>query len=160
MRRVREAYAQERISHEEMDARPGQVLAAATLGELASALAPLPAEDPGVTSTIGAAGGRIKRRGPWLVPRVLKVESAFGRVRLDLSRALMEHPVVDIELSLGTGSAVIIVPREAIVGTEGLSTGWKDLRYRPRRPSGPGAARIRLSGAMGYGRLRIRHAWR
>ncbi|MFF0504080.1 DUF1707 domain-containing protein [Streptomyces fimicarius] len=86
VRRVREAYAEERIAHEEMDDRLGRVLAATTHGELAAALDSLPAEDP--------------------------------------------------------------------------ATGWKDLRYRPRQPSRPDAPRIRFSGAMGYGRLKIRHAWR
>ncbi|MFD4341583.1 DUF1707 domain-containing protein [Streptomyces anulatus] len=160
VRRVREAYADGHIAHEEMDERLGRVLAATTHGELADALDSLPAEDPGATATIAAAAGRITRRGAWRVPRVLKVESAFGRVRLDLSRAVIDHPVVDIELSLGTGNAGITVPRDAIVEVEGLATGWKDLRYRPRQPTRPGAPRIRFSGALGYGRLRIRHAWR
>lgn len=160
VRRVREAYADEHIPHEEMDERLGRVLAATTHGELAAALDQLPAEDPGTTSTIAAAGGRIKRRGVWRVPRVLKVESAFGRVRLDLSRAIIEGPVVDIELSLGTGNASITVPRDAIVEVAGVTTGWKDLRYKPRQPARAGAPRIRFSGAVGYGRLKIRHAWR
>lgn len=160
VRRVREAYAEEHISHEEMDERLGRVLAATTHAELAAALEQLPAEDPGTTATIAAAGGRITRRGAWRVPRFLKVESAFGRVRLDLSRAVIAYPVVDIELSLGTGNASMTVPRDAIVEVGGLATGWKDLRYRPRQPSRPGAPRIRISGALGYGRLKIRHAWR
>ncbi|WP_308315125.1 DUF1707 domain-containing protein [Streptomyces sp. C3-3] len=159
VRRVREAYADGHIAHEEMDERLDRVLAATTHGELTAALDSLPAEDPGTTATIAAAGGRIKRRGAWRVPRVLKVESAFGRVRLDLSRAVIDHPV-DIELNLGTGNASITVPRDAIVEVEGLTTGWKDLRYRPRQPTRPGAPRIRFSGALGYGRLKIRHAWR
>ncbi|NED04711.1 DUF1707 domain-containing protein [Streptomyces sp. SID6648] len=158
--RVREAYAEQRIAHEEMDDRLDRVLAATTHGELAVALDGLPAEDPGTTATIAAAGGRIARRGAWQVPRTLTVESAFGRVRLDLSRAVITYPVVDIELRLGTGNASITVPRDAIVEVEGLTTGWKDLRYRPRQPSRPDAPRIRFSGAVGYGRLRIRHAWR
>ncbi|MFF8742130.1 DUF1707 domain-containing protein [Streptomyces californicus] len=160
VRRVREAYAEERISHEEMDERLGRVLASTTHGELAAALDLLPAEDPGGTETIAAAGGRIKRRGVWQVPRRLTVRSAFGRVHLNLSRASFEHPVTDIELNLGTGNAVIVVPRDAVVDVTGLATGWKDLRYTPRQPSGPDAPRFRFSGAMGYGRLRIRHAWR
>ncbi|MFE2296149.1 DUF1707 domain-containing protein [Streptomyces sp. NPDC059452] len=160
VRRLREAYAEEAITHQEMDERLGQVLAATHHGELASVLGALPAEKPDTTSTIAAAGGRIQRRGAWRVPRFLKVESAFGRVRLDLSRAVFEHPVVDIELQLGTGGARITVPRDATVEVEGLSTEWKDLRYKPRRPSGPGGPTIRFSGAMGYGRLKIRHARR
>ncbi|MET9291061.1 DUF1707 domain-containing protein [Streptomyces sp. NPDC003077] len=160
VRRLREAYAQEHVSHEEMDARLDQLLAARTHDELAAALDGLPGEVPDTPPTIAAAGGRIKRRGAWRVPRTLKVASAYGKVRLDLSRAVIEHPVVDIELRLGTGGATITVPRDAIVDVEDLSTGWKDLRYKPPGRSRPGGVRIRFSGVMGFGRLRIRHAWR
>ncbi|MDQ1034102.1 hypothetical protein QFZ75_000518 [Streptomyces sp. V3I8] len=161
VRRLQDAYAQGHVPHEEMDVLLHRVLTARTHGELASALAAFPAEDPGTTSTIGAVAGRIKRRGAWRVPRFLKVESAMGRVHLNLSRAAFEHPVVDIELQLGTGRAKITVPRDAVVDVEGVRTTWKDLRYRPPRHSRPGGGpRIRISGVMGMGRLRIRHAWR
>ena len=80
---------------------------------------------------------------------------------LNLSRAVIEHPVVDIELQLGTGRAKIKVPRDATVDVDGLHTGWKDSRYKPRRRSpGTGGPTIRISGAMGFGRLTIRHARR
>ncbi|MCZ9339609.1 cell wall-active antibiotics response protein, partial [Streptomyces sp. TRM76130] len=114
----------------------------------------------GGTSTIAVGTGRIQRRGAWRVPRFLKVESACGRVRLDLSRAVIEHPVVDIELRLGTGGARITVPPDAVVDVEGAGTGWKDLRYKVPRRSRTDGPTIRISGAMGFGRLRIRHAWR
>ncbi|MBB1244710.1 DUF1707 and DUF2154 domain-containing protein [Streptomyces durbertensis] len=160
VQRLRESYAEGLLPHEELDQRLDQVLAARTLGELASATAALPKERPGTMSTITAAGGRIQRRGVWRVPRTLKVESAFGRVRLDLSRAVFEHRDVDIELQLGTGGARITVPRDAVVDVEGLHTGWKDLRYKPRPPSASGGPRIRISGGLGFGRLKIRHARR
>ncbi|MGI5341079.1 DUF1707 SHOCT-like domain-containing protein [Streptomyces sp. CA-181903] len=160
VRRLQDAYTQGVISHEELDDRLQQALTATVHSELASALASLPEEHPGTTSTIAAAGGRIRRRGAWRVPRVLKVASAYGTVRLDLSRAIVEHPVVDIELRLGTGGARITVPRDAVVDVEGLQTGWKDLRYRAPRHARPGGPKIRISGTMGFGRLRIRHAWR
>ncbi|MGW3938837.1 DUF1707 SHOCT-like domain-containing protein [Streptomyces phaeochromogenes] len=161
VQRLQDAYAAGHISHEDMDGRLDLALTARTHSELVPALASLPAESAATTSTIAAAGGRIQRRGPWRVPRFLKVESAFGRVRLDLSRAVIEHPVVDIELQLGTGRAKIKVPRDAIVDVEGLHTGWKDSRYKPRRRSpGTGGPTIRISGAMGFGRLTIRHARR
>lgn len=160
VQRLQEAYAEGHISHEELDERLHQLLTAKTHGELVSALASLPEENAGTTSTIAVASGRIQRRGVWRVPRILKVESAFGRVHLDLSRAVIEHPVVDIELQLGTGKAKITVPRDAIVDAEHLRTGWKDLLYKPRRRSRPGGPRIRISGTMGFGRLKIRHARR
>ncbi|MFC9531944.1 DUF1707 domain-containing protein [Streptomyces sp. NPDC056975] len=160
VQRVQEAYAEGHISHEDMDGRLQQVLSARTHRELAPALASLPEEDAGTSSTIGALGGRIKRSGAWKVPRTLKVESAFGSVRLDLSRAVFEHSTVDIELQVGTGRAKITVPRDAIVDVEGLHTGWKDLRYKTPRHSGTGGQRIRISGTVGFGRLKIRHARR
>ncbi|MGP8297864.1 DUF1707 SHOCT-like domain-containing protein [Streptomyces inhibens] len=160
VQRLRDAYAEGYIPHEELDERLHQVLTAKTHSELVSALAALPEENVGTTSTIAAAGGRIQRRGVWRVPRSLKVASAFGRVHLDLSRAVIEHPVVDIELQLGTGRAKITVPRDAIVDAEGLHTGWKDSLYKTRRRSRPGGPTIRISGTMGFGRLKIRHARR
>lgn len=160
VQRLQDAYTEGHVPHEEMDGRLHQVLTAKTHSELVSALASLPEEKAGTTSTIAAAGGRIKRRGAWRVPRTLKVESAFGKVHLDLSRAVIEHPVVDIELQLGTGRAKITVPRDAIVDVEGLHTGWKDSLYKTRRRPRPVGPRIRISGAMGFGRLKIRHARR
>ncbi|GAA1193004.1 DUF1707 domain-containing protein [Streptomyces hebeiensis] len=160
VRRLKDAYAEGHIAHEEMDERLDQALTATTHSDLLTALASLPAENAGTTSTIAAAGGRIRRRGAWRVPRFLKVESAFGSVRLDLSRAVIEHAAVDIELQLGTGGAKITVPRDATVDIEDLRTGWKDSLHKPPRRSRPGGPTIRISGSMGYGRLRIRYARR
>ncbi|MER7547183.1 DUF1707 domain-containing protein [Spirillospora sp. NPDC127506] len=159
VRRLQDAYSKGQISHEELDDLLQQTLTAETHGDLGTALAALPEEKPD-TSTIAAFGGRIRRRGPWRVPRKLKVDSAFGRVHLDLSRAVIEHPVVDIELNLATGRAKITVPRDAVVDLDGLQTVWKDSFYKPRRPSRPGGPKIRVSGTMGFGRLKIRHARR
>lgn len=160
VKRLQEAYAEGHISHEEMDQRLHQVLTARTRNELAQALVSLPAESASATSTIAAASGRIQRRGAWRVPRLLKVESAFGRVYLDLSRAIIEHPEVDVELHLGSGRAKITVPRDAIVDVEGLRAGWKYPLYKIRRRSRPGGPTIRISGVMEFGRLKIRHARR
>ncbi|MEU4704173.1 DUF1707 SHOCT-like domain-containing protein [Nonomuraea dietziae] len=160
VQRLQEAYTEGHISHEEMVERLHQALTARTHRDLASALASLPEPIAGTTSTIAAVSGRIHRRGAWRVPRTLKVESALGRVRLDLSRAVIDHPVVDIELHLGTGRARITVPRDAIVDLEDLRTGWKDPLYKTRRGSRPRGPTIRISGVMGLGRLTIRHARR
>ncbi|GGO46385.1 DUF1707 SHOCT-like domain-containing protein [Streptomyces lasiicapitis] len=160
VRRLREAYAEGHLAHEEMDDRLGQVLTAKTHGELAPLLASLPPEKEGATSTIGALSGRIRRRGEWRVPRTLKVQSAMGRVHLDLSRAIIEHPVVDIELHLGTGRSKITVPHDAIVDFEGVQAVWKETLDKSGRPSRPGGPKIRISGAMGMGRLTIRRARR
>ncbi|MFP3119594.1 DUF1707 domain-containing protein [Streptomyces sp. Iso 434] len=159
VRRLQEAYASGALTYEEMDRRLGRALAAGTAAELDAVVAGLPAEAPASTGAIVAAAGRITRRGAWRVPRFLKVGSALGRVRLDLSRAVFDGPEVEIALELGTGGARIIVPRDAVVELDGVTTGWKDLRYRPRQPSRPGGPVVRVTGTVGFGRLRVRHAW-
>ncbi|MER5400913.1 hypothetical protein [Streptomyces sp. NPDC002599] len=62
-------------------------------------------------------------------------------------------------LTLGLGP-VTTAWTVAIVDVENLQTGWKDLRYKTRRRSHPSGPRIRISGAMGLGCLKIRHARR
>ncbi|MFF0294261.1 DUF1707 domain-containing protein [Kitasatospora sp. NPDC004614] len=158
--RLQQAYAEERITHEEMEQRLQQALTATTRAELDLVTADLPADRPAGddTATIATGGGRIVRRGAWRVPRVLKVASPFGKVRLDLSHAIIDHPVVDIELGLGFGRATITVPHNATVDVSGVQGGWKDVRYRPPRHAVPGGPLIRITGTPGFGRLRVRHA--
>ncbi|MFD8478757.1 DUF1707 domain-containing protein [Kitasatospora sp. NPDC059673] len=160
--RLQQAYAEERITHEEMEQRLQQALTATTRAELDLVTADLPADRPAAadTATLTAGGGRIVRRGAWRVPRFLKVASAFGKIRLDLSHAIIEHPVIDIELGLGFGRATITVPHHATVDLDGVQGGWKGTRYRPPRHATPGGPHIRITGTSGFGRLRVRHARR
>ena len=158
LQRVQAAYTEGHISHEDMDSRLDRVLTAKTHNEIELALASLPAEKPDTSVTIAAASGRLVRRGVWRVPRFLKAESAFGKVKLDLSQAIIESPEVEIQLNVAHGRAKIIVPRDAIVDFDGLRTEWKDTRYKPARNARPGGPTIRITGYMGFGRLKIRHA--
>ena len=103
VQRVQEAFTDGILTHEEMDARLHQVLSARTQQDIELAVASLPVPEPGRSATIGAASGRIRRVGVWQVPRNLTVESAFGRVTLDLSRAIFDH--LDAYVSLHFGSA-------------------------------------------------------
>ncbi|MGW1177312.1 DUF1707 SHOCT-like domain-containing protein [Kitasatospora sp. NPDC002543] len=156
--RLQEAFTEGLLSSEEMDDRLHGVLTAKTRADLAPSLASLPEPAPDTVPTIAAVGGRLVRRGAWRVPRSFKVMSAFGRVRLDLSKAVIEHPVIEIELGLGTGSARITVPHGAVVDIDGFQGGWKDVRYTPPRRASAGTPTIRITGTSGLGRLKIRHA--
>ncbi|MFG2485193.1 DUF1707 domain-containing protein [Streptomyces virginiae] len=155
--RLQEAFSEGHITQEELDARLHIALTAETPGELTSAVASLPARDDGPTTIVDTVGGLIRRRGGWQVPQVFKVTSRMGKVYLDLSRAVIKHRVVDIELHLDYGWAWIVVPREATVDYEGLHAGWKQPAYKAPLRGGSDGPRIRISGTMGYGRLRIRH---
>lgn len=157
MKRLQDAFAQGDISYDEMDRRLQTALTARTSGDLLPAVASLPEPSLGRTVTIAAKSGRIRRRGEWRVPSRLVVESEFGRLDLDLSRAVFEGREVDIELQLRFGRARITVPAGAVVDLDGLRTEWKQPVYQAPRRTGTDGPLIRISGTMEYGRLRIRH---
>jgi hypothetical protein len=156
--RVQAAYTGGYLTHDEMERHLHQVLAARTRQDIELVVAQLPAQDPGRTATIGASAGRIVRKGAWRVPRTLKVESMHGRVRLDLSQATFEAPEVDIVLNVMHGGVKLKLPRNARVEYDGVTTAWKDTRYRPAKNSTGAGPRIRITGVMGFGRLKITHA--
>ena len=155
---VRDAVAVAHLSYEGFDDPRPSVLAAGTRDEVALVVAALPAPaDPRVVDITGM-NGRIRRTGGWVVPRVLRIESEYGSVRLDFRQAVFESPVVDLELQLPYGGATLLVPADAVVDLEGLRTVWKQPRYTPPPRSAARGPVIRLTGTMEYGRLRIRHA--
>ncbi|MFK4691161.1 hypothetical protein RKD22_004096 [Streptomyces pristinaespiralis] len=155
--RLQEAYAEGLVTRDEMDERLQAALTARTQGDLVPVLASLPDKATGAAVAIEARGGRIRRGGGWRVPRVFRIESEFGQVELDLSRAVIDHPVIDIELRLRYGRARIVLPRDATVDYEGLGAEWKQPVYKAPRRGGTGGPHIRITGAMEYGRLKIRH---
>jgi Domain of unknown function (DUF1707) len=155
--RLQEAFADGHISHAEMDDHLQAVLTAKTSGDLAPVLASLPDTNTGRTLILTGKNGRFRRRGAWRVPRVLKVESEYGKVDLDMSRAIFENPVVDIELQLRFGRARITLPDDAVVDIDDLSTVWKQPIYEIPQRFDAGGPRIRICGTMEYGRLKIRH---
>ncbi|MGH8838027.1 MAG: DUF1707 SHOCT-like domain-containing protein [Jiangellaceae bacterium] len=157
VRRLQEAFAQGHISHTEMDDHLQAVLTAKTHGDLVPVLASLPDINTGRTLTLAGKSGRFRRRGAWPVPRVIKVESEYGRVDFDLSQARIENPVVDIELQLRFGSATITLPDDAVVDIDDLRTVWKQPVYKTPQRLHAGGPRIRISGTMEFGRLTIRH---
>jgi hypothetical protein len=49
------------------------------------------------------------------------------------------------------------LPADAVVDIEDLSTVWKRPIYKTPQRFDAGGPRIRISGTMEYGRLKIRH---
>ncbi|MFC4121767.1 DUF1707 SHOCT-like domain-containing protein [Nonomuraea zeae] len=157
VQRLQQAFADGRLTSGEMEARLERALTAASRGELEPALAGLTEEVVRITTT----GARIKRSGEWRVPRALRVDSEFGRVRLDLSEALIVHPEIDIELRLAYGSATIILPPGASADADGARSEWGRVTCTASQLPRPGRPHVRVTGELSHGRLKIRHshAW-
>ncbi|MEV1178843.1 DUF1707 domain-containing protein, partial [Nonomuraea sp. NPDC049784] len=138
VRRLQEAFADGRLTAAEMEERLEQALAAASHAELTSAIADLP-ELPDELVELRSTGGRILRAGDWQVPRRLSIESEYGKVRLDLSRAVVDHPEIEIDLRLEYGSATIVLPPGATANTDGVRTEWGGVTCEAAGRARPGA---------------------
>ncbi|NUS09365.1 MAG: DUF1707 domain-containing protein [Nonomuraea sp.] len=149
---VQQAYADGRLDPAELEQRLELALTATTFHDLEPLVADLPDEVVHLAST----GGRIVRAGDWDVPRRLRIDSEYGRVRLDLSRAHIPYSRVDIELRLTYGGATLILPAGASANTDGVRTDWGRISFKaPARPH-PTHPHFHLTGFLPYGRLTIR----
>jgi hypothetical protein len=124
--RLNQALAEGRITVAELEERLAAVYAARYTVELRPPLADLPGDDvlavpPAPEPLVLRAGaGGIKRIGEWSVPARMRVESRRGSVVLDFCETAIAHPVVEIELVLGKGSADLLVPDDATANVDAL----------------------------------------
>ncbi|RBQ18404.1 DUF1707 domain-containing protein [Spongiactinospora rosea] len=155
---LQQAFADGRLTSQEMEERIAHALAARSRGDLAALTADLggAVAEPERVVELKGTGGRITRTGAWRVPRALRVESEYGGVVLDLTHAVIEHPVVEIELSLDYGSALLTVPHDTEVDVDRVECQWGRVVCRAPKRQKPGGPRIRLTGKLGYGRLKVR----
>ncbi|MEV4397833.1 DUF1707 domain-containing protein [Nonomuraea sp. NPDC049607] len=153
---VQQAYADGRLDPAELERRLELALTATSSHELAPIVGDLPDEAVHLSST----GGSVTRTGDWEVPRRLRVDSKYGKVRLDLSRAHVPYARIDIELQLAYGSATIILPVGATANTDGVRSEWGRVTCKvPGRPN-PGHPHVQVTGDLPHGRLVIRPARR
>ncbi|MFI9836418.1 DUF1707 domain-containing protein [Nonomuraea sp. NPDC051941] len=157
---LQHAFAEGRLTQLELEDRLEIALTARTYGELLGLIEDLPTDQPQVDDVVKleSKNGQIKRAGDWAVPRRLRVASKYGGVELDLSEAVITHPVVDIELDLAYGSAKIILPDGGVANVDAFRSDWgqvhtSDVPGRPR----PGAVHVVISGSTKYGSLTVRY---
>jgi hypothetical protein len=155
--RLRDAYADGQISHEDFGELLDRVLTTTSRATVAAVLEALPAAEDERTTDIQAVMGKIRREGRWQVPRRLRISSEYGEVRLDLTQASFATPEVEIELQLTYGSARVTLPADATLDLDGLTSDWKQPRYDDKHRRDPGRV-VRITGHLQYGRLKVRHA--
>jgi hypothetical protein len=122
--------------------------------------APVAAMPAGQAVVLKAGMSAIKRTGEWDVPARLRVLSGMGSVLLDFCDTTLHHPIVEIELELGAGSARLLVPEGATANVDDLVPGMGSIRNKvPSRPR-PGSPHFVVHGRTGMGSVTIRHRYR
>jgi Domain of unknown function (DUF1707) len=161
--RLQKALSEGRITVYELEERLTVVYAARYEVDLHPPLADLPADGPPVASTpagpplvLKAGMSTIKRTGDWRVPARIRVLSGVGSVLLDFCDADNPHPVVEVELELGAGSAKLLVPDDATVNVDNLVPGMGSVHTKVPSTPQPGHPHFVVHGRTAMGSVRVR----
>ncbi|MGW1800723.1 DUF1707 SHOCT-like domain-containing protein [Streptomyces sp. NPDC001984] len=154
-----------RLTAEELDERVEAALSARTLEELAALTVDLP-EAAGVPPVkdvvrIEQKGGSTTRGEGWVVPRRMAIESAWGDVTLDFTRAVITHETLRIDLDMSGGTLRLVTRPGVVVDTDSLVIGYAKIKTRPAGdPGTPVVLRVEVGGRLSYGRVVARPARR
>ncbi|MGW0767428.1 DUF1707 SHOCT-like domain-containing protein [Streptomyces sp. NPDC002676] len=154
-----------RITAEELDERVAAALCARTLGELAVLTADLPdgsavAPVRDVARIEQKASSTVRADG-WVVPRRLEIDSSWGDVTLDFSRAVITHDTLTVELSLHAGALRLLTRPGVVVDTDSLVIDYGQVKTRSAKDARtPVVLRVEIRGRMSYGQVVVRPARR
>ncbi len=107
---------------------------------------------------IQAGWDSVVRRGEWTIPEYLAVSPRLGSIRLDCLLARPVAPVIHLNLSAGAGSVVVIVPSGWAANIDELGHGIGSVNSRVPSEPEPGCPIIYITGSVGVGSFRVRHA--
>ena len=158
--RLREAAAEGRLEHIELDARVGRALTAKTYSDLAALTADLPPEpsaDPGEPLVLKGGLHGASRAGRWQVPARITVYGGMGGARLDFTRTATRLAEVEVEAHGQWAGVTIVLPDGWGAETGGLDPGIGGLRDRTTSERLPGTPLLRLTGTGGSAGVTIRH---
>ncbi|HWF16927.1 MAG TPA: DUF1707 domain-containing protein [Acidimicrobiales bacterium] len=166
---LREHVVEGRLTLDEFSERMGSALEAKTRGELVAVMADLPATStsPMTTTSISGTPRKTGRwhiavmsghstRGRWRIGGKTKAIAVMGGCDMDLRRAEIEGPEIEITAFAFWGGIDIIVPEGFDVDLRGFSfMGGRSLRLRDV-PIVPGSPRIVIRGIAIMGGIEVK----
>jgi hypothetical protein len=164
--KLRVAAGDGRLTPEELDDRLETALTARTYGELAALTADLPpAGSSGVVAPRQARdllrfdrrGGNVSQSGHWVVPARIEADVRGGRVRLDLTEAVISYPTLAIDADVRGGTVTLIVRPGITVDANELAIAGGNVKFRrgADQPA-PVTLQVELSGQIRGGNLVVR----
>jgi Cell wall-active antibiotics response 4TMS YvqF/Domain of unknown function (DUF1707) len=107
--------------------------------------------------TLRAIMSSTERRGPWTVPRHLRVRSTMSSTVLDFRAARLPAGAVEIDLRVVMSSVEILVPPGLAVETEGVAImgSFEHVDRAPAHPD-PEAPLLRVRGLVVMGSVEIK----
>lgn len=168
-----EHFAQDNLSLDELERRIERAYRAQDLQSLRELMQDLPSAESAVAPRVAPAiaspeiypleEGRVvsimsntRRRGVWQPPRFLDVYSIMSETLLDMTRAVLQPGVTEVEVRGLMTTVKIIVPPGVRVVTQasGFMADVSDLTIDPP-PVGSGAPVVRITGWVVMGELKV-----
>jgi hypothetical protein len=170
---LRVAAGDGRLTAEELDDRLEVALTARTYSELAVLTTDLPAAPVTVGNAGQAAGlgpegakqlvkidcgsGAARRDGQWLVPQRMEVNVASGSVKLDLTRAVISSPTLQLDIDVHSGSLLLVTRPGIVVDTDDVAVRSGSVGVKThRRHDVPVVLRVQVSGNVASGSFKAR----
>ncbi|MER5756445.1 hypothetical protein [Streptomyces sp. NPDC002088] len=99
-------------------------------------------------------GASAVRGDGWVVPRRMVIESSWGDVTLDFTRAVITHHTLHIDLDMHAGALRLVTRPGVVVDTDSLVMDYAQIRTRPAgAPDTPVVLRVEIAGRMRYGQV-------
>ena len=165
---LRVAAGDGRLTMDELDERLDKALNARTGSELAALVTDLPAVQAGSALAVPAEAkelaqievqsGSAVREGRWVLPRAMEIKAGSGSVKLDLTRAVLTGPTLQIQATVRSGSLTIVTKPgiEVIMDEVKLSSGSAKVHQPKGAESVPTVLRVEVSGSARSGSITAR----
>jgi hypothetical protein len=163
---LRVAAGDGRLTAEELDERLEAALTARTYSELAVLTTDLPAEPlpAGLAQAeakqlvkIDCDSGVARRDGQWLVPQRMEINVASGSVKLDLTRAVISSPTLQLDIDVKSGSLLLVTRPGIVVDTDDVAVRSGTVGVKTHRGREvPVVLRVQVSGQVASGVFKAR----
>lgn len=114
------------------------------------------AGDTSGTVALHARLSSVKRSGVWAVPRRLEVDGWLGSAELDLTEAVIDHEVVEVDVDMTLGSLELRLPPTASASLDAVSATAGSVEDKRRGGRAAGRPHVVVTGRVAFGSVEVK----
>jgi hypothetical protein len=114
------------------------------------------AGDTSGTVALHARLGSVKRSGVWAVPRRLEIDGWLGSAELDLTEAVIDHEVVEVDVDMTLGSVELRLPPTASASLDAVSATAGSVEDTRRGGRAAGRPHVVVTGKVAFGSVEVK----
>ena len=114
------------------------------------------AGDTSGTVALHARLASVKRSGSWAVPRRLEIDGWLGSAELDLTEAVIDHEVVEVDVDMTLGSVELRLPPTASASLDAVSATAGSVEDKRRDGRANGRPHVVVTGRVAFGSVEVK----